>query len=132
MPSPMAGAWHHSSYRTVKNAGPSRSPVPRHPWIAGDYVFIIAGQRTMAAIARSNGGVRWSANLPGRGVWAGPVVAGGRLLAVSSKGKVASVSPQTGELINDVNVGEEFFISPVIANGTVYLLADNGTLIAMR
>ena len=102
------------------------------PWIAGDYAFIIAGQRTMAAIARSNGGVRWSSNLPGNGVWAGPVVGGGRLLAISSKGVLASVSPQTGELINKVGVGEEFFIAPVIANGTVFLLADDGTLIAMR
>jgi outer membrane protein assembly factor BamB len=102
------------------------------PWIAGDYVFVIAGQRTLAAIARSNGGVRWSTNLPDGGVWAGPVVGGGRLLAISSKGVLASVSPQTGELINKVGVGEEFFIAPVIANGTVFLLADDGTLIAMR
>lgn len=102
------------------------------PWVAGDYAFIIAGRRTMAAVARSNGGVRWSSNLPGNGVWAGPVVGGGRLLAISSKGILASVSPQTGELINKVSVGEEFFIAPVIANGTVYLLADDGTLIAMR
>ena len=102
------------------------------PWVAGDYAFIIAGRRTIAAVARRNGGVRWSANLPGNGVWAGPVVGGGRLLAISSKGVLASVSPQTGEMINKVSVGEEFFIAPVIANGTVYLLADDGTLIAMR
>ncbi|MGI9463352.1 MAG: PQQ-binding-like beta-propeller repeat protein, partial [Aestuariivirgaceae bacterium] len=102
------------------------------PWVAGDYVFIIAGRRTLAAVARRNGGVRWSANLPGRGVWSGPVVGGGRLLAINSKGTLASMSPQTGELINKVSVGEEFFIAPVIANGTVFLLADDGTLVAMR
>ncbi len=92
----------------------------------------LAGKRTMAAVARRNGGIRWSANLPSQGVWSGPVVGGGRLLAISSKGVLASVSPQTGELINKINIGEDFFIAPVIANGTVYLLADDGTLIAMR
>ncbi len=102
------------------------------PWVAGDYAFIIAGRRTMAAIALSNGGVRWSANLPGEGVWTGPVVGGGRLVALSSKGVLANMSPQTGELINKSTVGDEFYIPPVIANGTVFLLADNGTLIAMR
>lgn len=102
------------------------------PWIAGDYAFIVAGRRTMAALALRNGGVRWSANLPGEGVWTGPVVGGGRLIALSSKGLLASMSPQTGELINQSTIGEEFYIPPVIANGTVYLLADNGTLIAMR
>ena len=102
------------------------------PWVAGDYVFVIAGQNTMAAIARSNGGVRWSSNLTGGGVWSGPVVGGGRLLAVSSKGILSSVSPQTGELIKRIDIGEAVFIPPVIANGTVYILADDGTLLAYR
>ena len=102
------------------------------PWVGGDYMFVIAGRATITAIARSNGGVRWSANLTGGGVWSGPVLGGGRLLVVSSKGVLASVSPQTGELINRVDVGEAVYIAPVIANGTVFILADDGTLIAMR
>ena len=102
------------------------------PWVAGDYVFVIAGRSTMAAVARSNGGVRWSASLSGGGVWSGPVLGGGRLLAVNSKGIVASVSPQTGEIINRIDIGEAVFIPPVIANGTVYILADDGTLFAYR
>lgn len=102
------------------------------PWVAGDYVFVIAGRATMAAVARSNGGVRWSQNLEGGGVWSGPVLGGGRLLAISSKGVLASVSPQTGQLIKRINVGESVLIPPVIANGTIYILADNATLIAMR
>ncbi len=102
------------------------------PWVAGDYVFVIAGQSIMTAVARSNGGVRWSQNLTGGGVWSGPVLGGGRLVAVSSKGVLASVSPQTGELIKRIDVGEKVLIPPVVANGTIYLLADNGTLIAMR
>jgi hypothetical protein len=31
-----------------------------------------------------------------------------------------------------MELGEEFYIAPVIANGTVYLLADSGSLIALR
>ncbi len=102
------------------------------PWVAGDYVFVIAGRGTMAAVARSNGGVRWSQNLEGGGVWSGPVLGGGLLLAVSSKGVLASVSPQTGQLVKRIDVGEKVLIPPVIANGTIYILADDATLIAMR
>jgi len=65
-------------------------------------------------------------------VWAGPVLGGGRLLAVSSTGELASISAQTGEILNTNKVGDAFFIAPVIANGTVYLLSDDAELIALR
>ena len=102
------------------------------PWVAGDYVFVINGNAAMAAVGRSSGGVRWTANLPGGGVWSGPVLGGGRLIAVSSTGSLANISPQTGEVLSVTDLGDEFYIAPVIANGTVYLLADSGTLMALR
>jgi hypothetical protein len=34
--------------------------------------------------------------------------------------------------MSTINLGEKFFIPPVIANGTIYLLSDAGTLIALR
>jgi hypothetical protein len=43
-----------------------------------------------------------------------------------------SVSPQTGQTLSTITLGEKFFIAPVIANGTIYLLSDAGTLIALR
>ena len=102
------------------------------PWVAGDYAFVIAGSASMAAVERKGGAVRWSVNLPDGGVWSGPVLGGGRLIAVSSTGKLANISPQTGEILSTTDLGEEFFIAPVIANGTIYLLADSGKLIALR
>jgi outer membrane protein assembly factor BamB len=102
------------------------------PWVAGDYVFVISNRATLAAVAKRNGAVRWSVTLPGAGTWAGPVVGGGRLLVVGSAGQLVSVSPQTGQTMSTINLGEKFFIPPVIANGTIYLLSDAGTLIALR
>jgi len=102
------------------------------PWLAGDYVFVLSNRATLAAVARRNGAVRWSVNLAGGGTWAGPVVGGGRLLVVGSAGLLVSVSPQTGQSMSTINLGEKFFIPPVIANGTIYLLSDGGTLIALR
>lgn len=102
------------------------------PWLAGGYAFVISGRNTLAAIQRSDGAVRWTASLPGGGVWSGPVLGGGRLIAVSSKGTLANISPQTGEVLSTMDLGEEFYIAPVIANGTIYLLADSGRLTALR
>jgi outer membrane protein assembly factor BamB len=102
------------------------------PWLAGDYVFVLSNRATLAAVSKRNGAVRWSVNLAGGGTWTGPVVGGGRLLVVGSAGLLVSVSPQTGQSMSTINLGEKFFIPPVIANGTIYLLSDAGTLIALR
>ena len=101
------------------------------PWVAGDHVFVIVNGKTLMALSLRTGGVRWSKDLPGK-VWAGPVLGGGRLLAVSSDGQLASISAQTGEIFNTTKVADSFYIAPVIANGTVYLLSDDAELIALR
>ncbi len=101
------------------------------PWVAGDHVFVIVNGKTLMALSRRTGRVRWTKELPGK-VWAGPVLGGGRLLAVSSDGQLASISAQTGEILNTTKVSDAFFIAPVIANGTVYLLSDDAELIALR
>jgi outer membrane protein assembly factor BamB len=101
------------------------------PWVAGDHVFVIVNGKTLMALSRRTGGVRWTKELPGK-IWAGPVLGGGRLLAVSSDGQLASISAQTGEILNTTKISDAFYIPPVIANGTVYLLSDDADLIALR
>jgi outer membrane protein assembly factor BamB len=102
------------------------------PWVAGDYVFILSGRSTLAAVSKRTGGIRWSVSLPAGAAYAGPVVAGGRLLVVGSAGALLEVSPQTGQIMNTLSVGSEMYIPPVIANGTVYILANDGYLYALR
>ena len=101
------------------------------PWAAGDFVFLISNGHTMMAVSKRTGAVRWTAELPGK-IWAGPVLGGGRLLAVSSEGKLVSVSAETGQILTTTDLGGAFYISPVIAGGTVYLLNDDATLIALK
>ena len=102
------------------------------PWVAGDYVFVLSGRSTLAAVSKRTGGVRWSVSLPAGATYAGPVVAGGRLLVASSAGALLELSPQTGQIMNTLNLGSAMYIPPVIANGTAYILADDASLIALR
>lgn len=102
------------------------------PWVSGEYVFVISQKRRMVAIARRSGAVKWVKDLPGGGIWSGPVMGGGRLLAVSSKGILASISPQTGQIIKTREAGDAFYIAPVIAGNTVYLLDNSANLLALR
>ncbi|MGI9413067.1 MAG: hypothetical protein ACR2PM_05325, partial [Hyphomicrobiales bacterium] len=71
--------------------------------------------------------------LPEGHLWSGPVLAGGRLIALSSKGAMVNVNVQTGEVINQSAVGGDgIYISPVVAGSVIYILDDDATLIAMR
>ena len=64
--------------------------------------------------------------------WHGPVLAGDRLILVASNGEAVSVSPYTGALLGRMNLPGEPAVSPVVADGTLYLLTGNAELIALR
>ena len=101
------------------------------PWVSGDYVFLITGRNKLVAVARKTGGVRWIRELPA-GNWSGPVMGGGKLIAASSGGALALVSAQTGDLLTSIDLGAKIYIDPIIASGTLYVLADDGDIIALR
>ncbi len=111
------------------------------PWVAGDYVFILSANNEVVALDRYNGSILWVSPLPryknpdsksGPVFWAGPVLAGERLIAAGSHGEIAELSPQTGEVIRHWDAGSSFSIPPLVAGGVLYLLDDNGTLSAYK
>lgn len=110
------------------------------PWVAGDYVFVLANDNELVCLTHKEGKVRWVRPLPRYEdekaksdpiLWAGPVLGGNRLIALSSLGEAVSVSPYTGEVIGSQSMSSSY-LGPVIANNTLYLLTDNGNLSAYR
>ena len=111
------------------------------PWVAGEWVFVVTDEAQLLAIARATGRVRWSAQLPrfrdeedkeGPLSWQGPVLAGGKLIAVSSEGHLVSVAPETGAIERTVETDSPIYLPPVVANETLYLLDNRGRLTAWR
>ena len=111
------------------------------PWIAGSRLFVISLESQMAALDAATGDIAWvsqlarfkdAENKKDPIFWAGPIMGGDRLLAFSSEGRVAEINPVDGTLVREWETGENIRIAPVIADGTLYLLAENGTLIAYR
>lgn len=102
------------------------------PWVAGNYLFLVNEQGVLMALNRKDGKIRWVRSMGSEAQWSGPVLAGGRLILVSSTGNVASVSPETGVVIDQMNIGEGIMISPVVAGNTIYFYTDDAELIAMR
>jgi outer membrane protein assembly factor BamB len=65
-------------------------------------------------------------------VWTGPVLAGSRLFIANSEGEGLAVSPLTGEIDSRVRLPGAVFVPPVVANRIIYVLTDNGDLVALR
>jgi outer membrane protein assembly factor BamB len=111
------------------------------PWIAGDFIFTVTTDGKLAALSKINGSVAWIQQLEtfrkpekreGRIVWSGPILAGDRLVAVSSRGRMVVVNPYNGQIIEERKIGDAVMVPPIIANETVYLLNDKAKLIALR
>ncbi len=112
------------------------------PWLAGDWMFVVTDEAKLIAVARANGRIRWITQLPryrdeedrkGPIFWRGPVLAGGNLVLASSQGQLAFVDAATGTVQRmDERAGDGFFLSPVVANNTLYLLDNGGRLSAWR
>jgi outer membrane protein assembly factor BamB len=111
------------------------------PWIAGEWLFMVTSEAELVALDRRRGFVRWVSTLPryedpeeaeGEFGYAGPVLAGGQLLVVRSDGLLTFHTPETGERLLSIDIGAATILPPVVAGGTLYLLANNGTLTAFR
>ncbi len=111
------------------------------PWVAGDFLFVVSVEGELACLSRNDGGIIWVSQLTryknekkrkGRITWAGPVLAGDHLVLVSSDKEIIKVSPQTGEIVATEKIPEGSVIAPVVAGEKVFVLTENGKLIAMR
>ena len=92
-------------------------------------------------LTRDDGRVRWATELPRYEnpekkkdpiTWAGPVLAGDRLIVVASTGEALSVSPYTGQALGRSEFPDGVFLDPVVADDTLFVLTDEADLIALR
>lgn len=112
------------------------------PWLAGDWLFLVTSRAQAVALSAADGRVRWATQLPAYEDpedredpidWVGPVLFGDRLIVAGSNGEVVALSPDTGEVLARRELtSAPIRIEPLAAGGTLYILADNGTLHALR
>jgi outer membrane protein assembly factor BamB len=113
------------------------------PWVAGQFIFALTDQGQLACLLRQGGRVRWVTSLAPPAAedadpnerppdWNGPVLAGGRLLAVGTNGELLSVAPETGEILERTELPSAVSVAPVVADDMLYILTDGGELLAYR
>jgi outer membrane protein assembly factor BamB len=118
-----------------RNIGGSQTP-----WVAGRFVFVVTSGADVAALERDTGKVKWVTPLTQYAdekrrnpiQWSGPVLASDRLLVGGSTGELLALSPYDGKVIGKLEIGSPMRLAPVVANRTVYILADSGRLVALR
>jgi outer membrane protein assembly factor BamB len=111
------------------------------PWVAGEWLFVVTDEAKLLCIARATGRIRWISQLQRYRKekkkqdpisWTGPVLAGGRLVLVSSEGDLVYANPVDGSVLSTQEAGSGISLSPVVANNMLYILDDDGRLTAYR
>lgn len=110
-------------------------------WVAGEFVFVMTREAELVCLTRRRGRIRWvrqlkkfedEENKEGKILWSGPVLAGNKLLVGNSEEELWSVWPYSGKLLRQIKLRGPIIISPLIAGETVFVLTDEGDLIALR
>lgn len=113
------------------------------PYVVGEWVFAMTDDAKLLCVARASGKIRWLQQLRRYRVekektkkdpvrWTGPVLAGGRLIAVNSLGELVEFSPTDGSTLATTDLDTPLSQTPVVANQTLYILADDGRITAWR
>jgi outer membrane protein assembly factor BamB len=117
------------------------------PWPAGDVVYAVDTSGNVICAARDSGQLYWMTDLntppPAkkkgkkppkrpRTVWSGPLLASDRLVIASDRGELVALDPKTGAVQKRLKIGDDTLLSPIAADGMIYIATQKADLIAIR
>ena len=109
------------------------------PCVAGDWMFVLTDQQTLACLSAIDGRVRWLSQMPryrneerARGpiFWTGPLLGGDYLYLAGSTNRLIAVNPGTGAITGEQKLPDNPSVSLVAAAGKLFVVTDDGTLTA--
>lgn len=111
------------------------------PWIGGKYIFVITNDAELIAMDKNTAEIIWITKLPlweepedksGKIIWSGPILASNKLIVVGSNAKLLAFSPYSGEKISETEMNAGVTIAPVIAEGVLLVVDEEGELTAYK
>ncbi len=107
------------------------------PLISGNSIFILSSSSELVCLNKDNGRIRWSRKLElgddHNCEWFGPIQIGNELLMTSSSGNVLTVSVIDGSVkSHKVDVGQKVVVRPAISENALYLITDDGSVLAYK
>jgi outer membrane protein assembly factor BamB len=111
--------------------------------VAGGSLFLVNDEARLVRLDAQTGETIWSVEMPyftkdkpkrRKGIFAhyGPVMAGGRIMVVSSDGLLRAFDPTDGTLAYTAEIPGGAAAQPAVAGGTLYVVGGNGQLHAFR
>lgn len=111
--------------------------------VGGGSLFLVNDEARLVRLDATTGEVIWSVEMPyfdndnikrRKGIYAhyGPVLAGGRVIVVSSDGLLRAFDPTDGSLTHTAEIPGGAATQPAVARGTLYVVGGNGQLHAFR
>ena len=112
-------------------------------WIAGKSLFFISDTNKLVRLEMKTGKTVWLTELPPFSQKSflrskksnqhhGPIIAGDRLVIVSSDGYIRFYDPKTGQQRNKLKIKAGATANPIVVNETLYLITQDGKLRAFR
>ncbi len=110
------------------------------PALSGAYLFVIGINGELVCLDAATGNAFWVTQLPqfrkekdkkDRISYSGPILASGRVLVASSRGELLAFSPETGQQTGSLKLGSTTYLEPIAAQGRLYVLTDDGKVVAI-
>ena len=123
--------------RIWTNKSGSYSPV----WAVDDSVFVMTDMAELKRLDKDNGTQIWATSLPQYPnikkrnksyAHYGPILAGSRIWVASSDGFLRSFEPTSGDLMSKLRVPSGAASHMAIVDGVMYMLSQNGYLLAFK
>jgi outer membrane protein assembly factor BamB len=121
------------------------------PWPAGDVVYVVSRDGQLICAARDSGQIYWITDLNAgvkprktggflwigrhtapKPLWSSPILANNRVIMVGSSGDLIAVNAKTGAVEKRERLGAPAIIGPIASGNMLYVVTDNGDLIALR
>ncbi len=105
-------------------------------------MFVISAEQQIGAININDGRIAWITQLPrwddavkrkNTLTWYGPLLVSDRLIVTGVSKDALSLSPYTGEILGHIELSEAAAPTvPVVVEGTVLIVTNDGRLLALR
>ncbi|WP_316014177.1 PQQ-like beta-propeller repeat protein [Roseobacter sp. HKCCA0434] len=110
------------------------------PLVVGQAIFAVTDQAELIRLDRASGAVVWRRQLAERNPrdrdlaarYTGPVIAGGRLFVANGHDGVEVFDPATGAALGRLDISRGVAAAPAVIDGTLYVLSNEGALVAFR